>query len=117
MTCPRLTTYFTAARELVGEKFPELSGTRMRVGCGDIDKMRKRGSTRSYMHVNHYKDCICVHPDAERLPARNLWGLFLHEFGHLLAGNGEGEANMAILQAFGIRILYDEEMLQFVEGL
>jgi len=69
------------------------------------------------MHVNHYKDCICVHPDAEKLPTRYLWGLFLHEFGHLLAGPGEGEANMAILQAFGIRILYDEEMLQFVEGL
>jgi hypothetical protein len=55
--------------------------------------------------------------DAETLPARNLWGIYLHEFGHLLAGPGatEGEANLAVQHALGIPIIYDEKMLQYVE--
>lgn len=112
---PRLVGHFEQARDLVSRKFSEMVGVELRIGCPDIDMRRKNGSARSYMHVNHWPNTICVHPAAELLPARNLWGLYLHEFGHLLDPGGEGEANQVINDAFGIRILYGEDMLQFIE--
>ena len=109
--------YFAKARDLVSKKSPAMADVKIHVGCPAIDERRKNGSKRSYMHVNHWPGVICVHPDAEVLPARNLWGLYLHEFGHLLDTGGEGEANQAIQDGYGIRILYDENMLQFIEGV
>ena len=119
MTYPKLKSHFLAAQRLVAEKRPEMASIKLQVGCPDIETRRQHGDQRSYMHVGHHKNTICVHEDAEDLDASHLWGLFLHEFGHLLVGpeNGEGEANLAINKAFGISILYDENMLQFVEGL
>jgi len=42
------------------------------------------------------------------LPEKNLYGLFFHEFGHLIAGpkGDECAADMAILKNFGIVINY-----------
>ena len=113
---PRLVGHFEKVKDLVSRKFPRMAAVKLNIGCPEIDKRRRNGSARSYMHVHHIPQTICTHPAAELLPVRNLWGLYLHEFGHLLDPGGEGEANQVIRDAFGIRILYDESMLQFIEG-
>ena len=114
---PRLTEHFEKVKDLVSKKYPGMAGVEINVGCPIIHTRRENGSGRSYMHVDHHPQTVCVHPAAELLPVKNLWGLYLHEFGHLLDPNGEGEANQVICDSFGIRIIYDENMLQFIEGI
>ena len=115
----RLNQHFEAARGLVAARYPGLAGSRLFVTCPQIDKARKGGNLRYFMHVGHFPQTICAHADTEHLPSQNLRGLFLHEFGHLMVGpkGTEADANMAVFEAFGIRILYDKNAVQYIEGV
>lgn len=80
--------------------------------CAELkhDKRYDKEGYRLYMHVGHLRNKICVVAEAEKLPRRNLIGLFLHEFGHMIGGITQYDADMAILVNFGIQIFYDKEI-------
>jgi bacillopeptidase F (M6 metalloprotease family) len=67
------------------------------------------------MHVGHYPGVVCCAAATKRLPLENIWGLFLHEFGHVIGGPTEFDADWAIWSKFGIPILYDNGDVQYVQ--
>lgn len=58
------------------------------------------------MHVFHVPGCICCARASEKLPLKNLYGIFFHEFGHLICPGDEFDADNAILDNFGLLIVY-----------
>lgn len=64
------------------------------------------------MHTNHFPEVICVHGHAEKeLPLKNLIGMLLHEFGHMINDiieipNTQKNADAVIYHYFGIAIKY-----------
>lgn len=119
---PRLAFSFSSVKDAVSRVFPELADTKLFVGCPhqegrhghhqikDTDKSGK--NWRAFMHTNHFKKTVCTHPHAEtELPGRNLIGMFLHEFGHLINDvvglpNTQKNADWVILKYLGIPIKY-----------
>ena len=112
----RLQKYFRQVRKFVGNKFPKLKRTKLCIGCKELknDKRYDKEGYRLYMHVGHFTNKICVVTQAAKLPKRNLIGLFLHEFGHLIGGATQYDADTAILNNFGIPILYDHKEIQYI---
>ena len=112
----RIKRYFIETRNFVSKKFPGLKFVELIIGCSLIDHTRQYDAEgyRAYMHVAHHKDTICVHALAEQLPVRNLRGLFLHEFGHIIGGPKQHQADIAVLDYFGIKIDYDKKDLQYI---
>jgi len=104
---------FRQVRSYVGRRFPEVRGFRLYYGCPECDELHARRS-RAYMHVLHYPSVVCTAKAASRLPLENLWGLFLHEFGHIIGGPTQRDADWAIWTNFGIPILYGDDDIQFV---
>ncbi len=109
-TRSRLTLAFEIVRRFVSRVKPKLAWTKLAVGCREIVLFRKmnagRVGERSLMHTFHHQSTICSLPLAEGLSENYLFGLLLHEFGHIGSGGGEREADRWILEHFGIRILY-----------
>lgn len=106
----RLELAFQLVRKFVSLTKPSLAWTKLSVGCREIILFRKvnpgRVGQRSLMHTFHHQNTICALSLVERLPGEYLFGLLLHEFGHLGSGGGEREADRWILDNFGIRIHY-----------
>jgi len=67
------------------------------------------------MHVQHFDGVVCTAKAAKNLSTETLWGLFLHEFGHIIGGPTEFDADWSIWQNFGIPIMYGDDDVQFVE--
>jgi len=111
---------FQAARDLVvGSGFPQLGGITFQVGCPAVEQYH-RESPRGYMHVLHVPNVICVAAAAEDLGRQTLLGLWLHEFGHVLGGPEQWDADEWVfrnikLEGHPVPIRYDERDLQFVE--
>lgn len=107
---PRLELAFRVAKRFVSAARPSLSWAKLRVNCPEIIQFRKYNpgtqGQRAFMHVEHEPNTVCALSLAGRLPEGYLFGLLLHEFGHLGSGGGEREADQWILDNFGIRIQY-----------
>lgn len=101
----KLNRIFREVRNVVSIRFPHLADTSLVVGCSLAEK-EHRESPRQYMHVHHYPGAVCCATAAERLPIKNLRGLFLHEFGHLISPGDECDADLAILDHFDVEIRY-----------
>ena len=102
----KLQRAFLEVRSLILTKFPEMAGIGVYVGCPVVEEQHRR-SSRQYMHVNHVSNMICCARAAYKLPIKNIRGLFLHEYGHLIAPTWEEcDADLSILQNFGIEIRY-----------
>ena len=107
---PRLALAFRLVQRFISSKKPSLAWTKFRVNCREIVRFRtynpgKQGQ-RSFMHTFHDKNTVCSLSLAGSLSEGYLFGLLLHEFGHLGSGGGEREADGWILENFGIRIQY-----------
>lgn len=106
----RLALVFRLVRNFVARKDSSLAWTKLNVNCRDIVLFRKmnRGKVgeRSLMHVGHLAGTVCSLSLVERANEGYLFGLLLHEFGHLGSGGGERDADAWILSNFGIRIVY-----------
>lgn len=108
----RLELAFRMIRGFVSKVKTSLAWTRLSVGCSEIILFRKINAAngkigeRSLMHTFHHEMTICSLSMVEQLPVEYLFGLLLHEFGHLGSGGGEREADRWILDNFGVRILY-----------
>lgn len=116
----RLELAFRLVRTFVSHAKPSIAWAKLRVGCNEIVRFRTanpgRVGMRSLMHTFHYTNTICSLPIVGKIPEGYLFGLMLHEFGHLGSGGGEREADRWILDNFGIRILYLGELdLEWVD--
>jgi len=122
---PALGSSFRSVRKLVSQQFPSLKKTQFHLDCPVLKEVhvhrpdhywRKRGREwRNFMHTGHGGEWnICVHPHAEyEVTIGHQQGLFLHEFGHIIANllgieSSEENADAVILQYFGIPIEYTE---------
>ena len=107
----RLGVAFAVARAFVSSRWPAAKFVRLKVGCPEIESLRRSGqgaaSERALMHVGHLQGTVCASAAAGNQVDAYLFGLFLHEFGHLGSGGGERDADQWILDEFGVRILYD----------
>lgn len=95
---------FLIIRDFVGSKFPRA----LNIGlcrCNDAERDHKC-SSRQYAHALHYKNLICVCHNIEELPKKNLFGIFLHEFGHMIGSPDEDKADDFIEDNFGLFIAY-----------
>lgn len=114
---------FKRVRNLVLMVYPELHHVEWKF-CAQADDEHEE-SDRQYMHTLHKEGVICVAHAASDLLAPNVYGLFLHEFGHLIAdlenlpghvGDdeilAEDEADDVIYRNFGILIEYDDRTVQ-----
>jgi hypothetical protein len=105
---------FKRARALLAETHPEVLAFGLWVGCPICEKAH-REAYRNFMHVGHHPATVCSSAAAKGLGKANLLGLFLHEFGHVIGGPSQWEADQAILWTLGIPIRYDRRGIQFVE--
>jgi hypothetical protein len=125
---PRLELAFRLVQRFVSRAKPALAWTKLRLNCREIVQARKfdpgKHGQRAFMHAymdtiagdGHTPNTICSLSLAESLPEGYLFGLLLHEFGHLGSGGGERDADRWILEKFGIRILYLGELdLEWVD--
>jgi hypothetical protein len=110
----RLIATFNAARDLVSSKFPQVAEYGFEVGCPLVEQANRKAS-RSLMHVLHKPGIICVARAALKQDRRHLLGLWLHEFGHVVGGPAQYDADSANWENFRIPIQYDENMIEFVE--
>ena len=137
---PALSSSFEAVRNLISSRYPELKNVTFNVVCPHLkmthihkptSRQQKEGHEwRNFMHVGHTPGEVCVHPHAEfETTMGHQYGLFLHEFGHLIAHvegipSTEKNADDLIFENFNIDIDYtplskDEDLegvgLQYVE--
>lgn len=107
---PRLALAFRLVQRFVAAAKPSLLWTKLKVNCPEIVRFRKYNpgtqGLRAFMHMGHERNTVCSLSLAGRMPEGYLFGLLLHEFGHLGSGGGEREADQWILDHFGIRIQY-----------
>lgn len=96
---------FRDVRRFVAGRFPSLSRIRLFYGC-PLTEYDHRMSTRQYMHVFHVPGMVCCSKAADKLPPKYLYGIFLHEFGHLIMPGSELDADEAILNNFNLVIQY-----------
>ena len=107
----RLELAFLAVRDFLSKVDPSLRFARLKTDCQVIVNERRVGGIqgdRSFMHTGHFPNVVCAFPGCDKLGEQYLFGLLLHEFGHLGAGleHGERAADQWILDRVGIRILY-----------
>jgi hypothetical protein len=106
----RLALAFRLTQRFVSAAAPSLAWTKLRVNCREIVQFRVYNpgvqGQRSFMHTFHDPNTVCSLSLAGTLPEGYLFGLLLHEFGHIGSGGGEREADQWILDHFGIRIQY-----------
>lgn len=110
----RLRRAFKKVRRFVSRKAWYLHNTLLRTGCSEIYAFRGahpgKVGERNVMHMGHVRRAICALIEAGTLGDEYLYGLFLHEFGHLGSKGGERAADRWILDVFGIRIQYAGEL-------
>jgi len=110
----RITRSFRIVNRFVGHRFPEFYEVGLYIGCPMAEEQH-RADPRGYMHTHCRPETICSSWAAGELSMANLLGLFLHEFGHLIGGNEQADADIAILESFGLPILYDRRGVQYIE--
>jgi len=102
----KLEDAFSRIRTYLGRRFPRLRKSTWE-WCKDLRESVRTGKRRAFMHVGHKSNShVCVWPGTERLSDSHLYGLFLHEFGHIGQGASEAGADLWIFEHFGITIEY-----------
>jgi len=96
-------------KELLSKKRPDLLPLKLHIGCPEILK-RRRVDERAYAHVGH-KNGICIAEDASELEEGYIYGLLLHEVGHIGAAKdgwpeAEKSANDWVEAELGWKIIY-----------
>src|SRR3990172_348125 len=114
---PALERIFNRVRSFVSRRFPELRSIKLYSGCPDAERSHrhlkgtrfdKDGHSRYYMHWGHIKGFVCTSSHVFReLKKDELYGIFLHEFGHALADllgitNSQDQADGLIWKYFRI---------------
>lgn len=106
----RLELAFRLVQRFVSKVDQRLAWTKLKVNCPEIILFRKynagKQGQRAFMHVEHLKNTVCALSLSSQLSEEYLFGLLLHEFGHLGSGGGEREADQWVLDHFGIWIRY-----------
>lgn len=103
----------------IGDNYPMVPSVKVKF-CSMIDEERGDKETlaekRSYAHVNHKPNTICVAGDFFDLPLHYQKGILFHEIGHLLTrGGDEHDADKFMFDNFDIEIKYDNILeLQYV---
>jgi len=86
--------------------------------CKDIERERKTkiDGERRLAHTGHEGGIICISKELSEMPYRNIIGVLLHEFGHILTDLGDEKVtDEYIHKTYGIEIKYDSELeLQYV---
>jgi len=111
----RLELAFTVTKAFLCRIESSLCFARLRTDCQVIPAERHQGGiqgARSFMHTGHYPNAVCAFSGSDKLGENYLFGLLLHEFGHLGAGTEQGEraADQWIFERTGIRIQYKTEL-------
>jgi hypothetical protein len=82
----------------------------LNVGCPRVEEDRRSlpgvEGRRAFAHVMHIPGAVCVAREAADLPLPVKLGLLVHEVGHLIGGPGEDDADIAALEALGLRVEY-----------
>lgn len=103
------------------EKCPDLKKIRIDV-CDMIERKRQKGrkSTRRYFcHTFHIDNMICCSKDLFKLSLNQLFGILLHEYGHIGAGfipekmsviHNESQADLFVLYTFGVELKYTGDL-------
>ncbi len=107
---------------------------KFQVGCPAAEKAHAK-EWRVFAHVERDGRTICVAKDIENLKPQYVWGIILHEFGHILAlwvgekwhlrGSVKGVkhigqpaermADKTIAKVLGVELLFDKELeLEYV---
>lgn len=97
--------------ELLAARRPDLPAPRLELDCPEIFARRRAGDTRAYAHVGHVDGAVCVASDLARRGDNILYGVLLHEVGHLGAFHDglpptEKAANDWVERELGHRIVY-----------
>ena len=110
LSLPKLELAFRLVRKFTAKMLPRLARAKLSVGCDEIMRFRMDhpGKTghRCVMHVGHLPRTVCTLRVVDGFQAEYVFGLLLHEFGHLGSEGGEREADRWILDTFDIRIHY-----------
>lgn len=106
----RLGQIFNRVYWFITHKFPRLANVDLAYNCPEIarDRKTRKGihGRRSFMHVGHVANRICVTPEAGRLTSGHLVGMFLHEFGHLATNGDDSTADAWVFAFLGLTISY-----------
>ena len=113
MSVRNVNVCFEIVRSAASQCDPKVGSYSLLFGCPDADAEHRRAS-RQYMHVQHHPGVVCCARAASRLSKKSLLGLFMHEFGHLLGGATQWQADVTAFQCFGYPIRYDARGVQFV---
>jgi hypothetical protein len=114
MSVRNVNVCFEIVRSIASQYDPRLGSCSLLLGCADANAAHRR-KHRQYMHVQHYPGVVCVAGAASRLGKKSLLGLFMHEFGHLLGGATQWQADLTAFQCFGYPIRYDPKDVQFIK--
>jgi hypothetical protein len=104
---------FSIVRSAAGRIDPQAGRFELGLGCPVAEK-EHRQADRQYMHVGCQPGVVCCARAAGSLSRSNLLGLFLHEFGHVLGGPQQWQADVAAYEIFGVPIRYDRRGVQFM---
>ena len=88
---------------------------RLKVGCRTVS-VRRAYDARAFMHTGHRPGTVCAVPQAARLAANFIVGLFLHEIGHPLSWrlwrrSDQWDADDSVLEVYRIRLRYQRPLL------
>lgn len=112
----RLQEIFDEVKAFVCLKYPKYADFRLNVGCPEAERIRVEDADggRVYMHTCHHDDTVCASVEACNLPDCNLYGLFLHEFGHHIGGEEQWQADYSVYENFGIKLYYDKRAVEYI---
>lgn len=85
----------------------------LRLGCRLAEKDYEE-DPRYLAHVFHRRRTVCVARKIEDLAPEYVWGILLHEFGHLYGGKSDAEADLWVHEKLGIDIDY-VDLVQWVD--
>jgi len=108
----RVKEAFYQIHDYVSLGYPAFPKTKLFWGCrvAENDHIHEY---RQFAHVFHKHDRICVAREICTLPDQNLYGILVHEFGHLFAdmevkGHPEVAADSSVYFYLGIMVRYED---------
>ncbi len=115
---------FRFTRAFVARVDPSMAFVRLKVDCPEVMESRLEPGVkgqRAFMHVGHLQGTVCAWSGSAGLAQPGaegyLFGLLLHEFGHLGSRGGELAADAWVFDNFGIRIHYKSKLdLEWVDA-
>jgi len=109
--------FFTCKNYLLSiQPFDFLNKIKIKYNCPYAIKDNKN-SPRVFAHTLHEPDRICVFEDLGKLYKKYLYGIMLHEFGHIIADHyfidhSEDLANSIMKDFFHLTIKYSQDIFK-----